>query len=149
VPAGLLQPTYLSVINATARAHAGCARARSSRVVEEWYPGVTDPGCASITGASSSFPSCWHCNPFARAVHGGPGPFAEGRGVNNRGDAAFPGASPFPRRCSPVNHHMVTSAFPDHAVVSRYSLVNIDPDLPLDEAALFVLRGAHPAWVRS
>ena len=32
---------------------------------------------------------------------------------------------------------MGTSAFAEYSVVSRYSLVKIDPELPLDEAALF------------
>jgi alcohol dehydrogenase len=32
---------------------------------------------------------------------------------------------------------MGVSAFADHAVVSRRSLVKLDPDLPLDAAALF------------
>jgi alcohol dehydrogenase len=37
----------------------------------------------------------------------------------------------------PVNHHMGCSAFAEAAVVSRRSLVKIDRDLPLQEAALF------------
>jgi Zn-dependent alcohol dehydrogenase len=36
-----------------------------------------------------------------------------------------------------VNHLLGCSAFADHAVVSRRSLVRIDRDLPFDEAALF------------
>jgi alcohol dehydrogenase len=36
-----------------------------------------------------------------------------------------------------VNHHMGVSAFAECAVVSRRSLVRLDPDLPFDEAALF------------
>lgn len=54
------------------------------------------------------------------------------------------------RRLSPVgggllNHHLGCSAFADHAVVSRRSVVKVDADLPWDEAALFgcaVLTGA-------
>ena len=38
---------------------------------------------------------------------------------------------------TPVNHHLGVSGFADYATVSRRSLVKIDPDLPLDEAALF------------
>jgi alcohol dehydrogenase len=37
----------------------------------------------------------------------------------------------------PVNHHMGCSAFAEAAVVSRHSIVKVDPDLPLEEAALF------------
>ena len=36
-----------------------------------------------------------------------------------------------------VNHHLGCSAFAEYAVVSRRSLVRIDPELPLAEAALF------------
>ncbi|PKP91168.1 MAG: alcohol dehydrogenase, partial [Alphaproteobacteria bacterium HGW-Alphaproteobacteria-16] len=36
-----------------------------------------------------------------------------------------------------IHHHLGVSAFADHAVVSRNSLVKIDRDLPLEEAALF------------
>jgi alcohol dehydrogenase len=36
-----------------------------------------------------------------------------------------------------VNHHLGCSAFADHAVVSRRSVVKIDRDLPFDQAALF------------
>jgi len=38
---------------------------------------------------------------------------------------------------SPINHHLGCSAFAEHAVVSRRSLVKLDPALPFDEAALF------------
>jgi alcohol dehydrogenase len=36
-----------------------------------------------------------------------------------------------------VHHHLGVSAFADHATVSRRSLVKIDKELPLEEAALF------------
>ncbi len=45
----------------------------------------------------------------------------------------------------PVNHHLGVSAFADHAVVDRGSVVVISKDVPLDLAALFgcaVLTGA-------
>ena len=38
---------------------------------------------------------------------------------------------------APINHHLGCSAFAEHAVVSRRSLVKLDPALPFDEAALF------------
>ena len=37
----------------------------------------------------------------------------------------------------PINHLLGVAAFADHAVVARESCVKIDPDLPLDIAALF------------
>ena len=36
-----------------------------------------------------------------------------------------------------VHHHLGVSAFADYATVSRHSLVKVDKDLPLNEAALF------------
>src|SRR5205807_2340377 len=41
------------------------------------------------------------------------------------------------RNGSDVHHHLGVSAFADHATISRRSLVKIDKELPLDEAALF------------
>lgn len=49
---------------------------------------------------------------------------------------------------TPVHHHLGVSAFADHAVVSRHSLVPIDPRLPFEHAALFgcaVLTGVGAA----
>jgi alcohol dehydrogenase len=36
-----------------------------------------------------------------------------------------------------LNHHMGISCFAQYATVSRHSLVKIDPEVPLDEAAMF------------
>jgi alcohol dehydrogenase len=36
-----------------------------------------------------------------------------------------------------INHHLGVSAFAEHAVVARESLVKVDPTLPFDEAAVF------------
>jgi alcohol dehydrogenase len=78
-------------------------------------------------------PSCGHCLPCAegRPALCGPGAAANeagtllGDGVRlHDGDGA-------------VHHHLGVSAFASHAVVSRRSLVKLDPDLPLHEAALF------------
>jgi alcohol dehydrogenase len=54
-----------------------------------------------------------------------------------------------------VAHHLGVSAFADHAVVSRRSVVRVDPDVPAEVAALLgcavltgggaVLNAAHPA----
>jgi alcohol dehydrogenase len=38
---------------------------------------------------------------------------------------------------APLNHHMGCSVFAEYATLSRRSLVKIDADIPLDEAALF------------
>jgi alcohol dehydrogenase len=48
----------------------------------------------------------------------------------------------------PIHHHLGCSAFASHAVVSERSLIRVDKDLPLQEAALFgcaVLTGVGAA----
>jgi len=78
-------------------------------------------------------PSCGHCVPCAegRPALCEPGAAANGAGTLLSGKRRL--------RCdgAEVNHHLGCSAFADHAVVSRRSLVKVDPALPLDEAALF------------
>ncbi|MBV8093472.1 MAG: zinc-dependent alcohol dehydrogenase family protein [Acetobacteraceae bacterium] len=78
-------------------------------------------------------PSCGHCLPCAegRPALCEPGAAANGAGTLLSGKRRL--------HCdgAEMNHHLGCSAFADHAVVSRRSLVKIDPDLPLSEAALF------------
>src|SRR6476661_2012488 len=102
-------------------------------VVEEVGPGVTD----LVRGdhvVLIFIPSCGHCNPCAE---GRPALCEKGAASNTAGTLLSGERRLFRGDGSPVNHHMGTSAFADYAVVSRYSLVKIDPELPLDEAALF------------
>ena len=78
-------------------------------------------------------PSCGHCA-FCGADRPAlcePGAAANGAGTLLGGDIHLSGAD------GPIHHHLGCSAFASHAVVSERSLVRIDPDLPLDEAALF------------
>ena len=78
-------------------------------------------------------PSCGHCVP---CMEGRPALCEPGAAANTAGTLLGGG-----RRLSmggkPVNHHMGVSAFAEYAVVSRRSLVKIDPTLAFDEAALF------------
>ena len=79
-------------------------------------------------------PSCGHCMPCSE---GRPALCEPGAAANGAG-TLLSGA----RRLSqpdgtPINHHLGCSAFAEHAVVSRHSLVKLDPALPFDEAALF------------
>jgi len=78
-------------------------------------------------------PSCGHCLPCAegRPALCEPGAAANGRGVLLSGDIRLS------KDGAPIHHHIGCSAFADHAVCSRRSLVKIDPELPLTEAALF------------
>lgn len=78
-------------------------------------------------------PSCGHCVPCAegRPVLCEPGAAANGAGTLLSGGRRL--------RCDgvEVHHHLGVSGFAEHAVVSRRSVVKIDRDLPLTEAALF------------
>ncbi|MEO8506727.1 MAG: zinc-dependent alcohol dehydrogenase family protein [Betaproteobacteria bacterium] len=78
-------------------------------------------------------PSCGHCPPCAegRPALCEPGAMANGAGT------LLSGARRLSRHGVPINHHLGCSAFAEYATVSRRSLVRIDRDLPLDEAALF------------
>jgi alcohol dehydrogenase len=78
-------------------------------------------------------PSCGHCPPCAegRPALCEPGAVANGAGT------LLSGARRLSRHGVPINHHLGCSAFAEYATVSRRSLVRIDDDLPLDEAALF------------
>ncbi|MCV0383978.1 MAG: zinc-dependent alcohol dehydrogenase family protein [Erythrobacter sp.] len=78
-------------------------------------------------------PSCGHCNPCAE---GRPALCEPGAASNGKGEL-LRGGTRITLNGEPVHHHLGCSAFAEHAVVSRRSLVRIDPELPLEEAALF------------
>ncbi|MFL6623425.1 MAG: zinc-dependent alcohol dehydrogenase family protein [Sulfurifustis sp.] len=78
-------------------------------------------------------PSCGHCGPCAE---GRPALCEPGAAANVAG-TLLSGARRIQRAGSPIHHHLGVSAFAEYATVSRRSLIKIDPDLPLDQAALF------------
>ena len=78
-------------------------------------------------------PSCGHCLPCSE---GRPALCEPGAAANTAG-TLLSGARRLSRNGSPVHHHLGVSAFAEYATVSRRSLVKIDPELALDEAALF------------
>ncbi len=79
-------------------------------------------------------PSCGHCGPCheGRPALCEPGAAANGAGTLLSGARRLVDA-----QALPIHHHLGCSAFAEHAVVSRRSLVRIDPGLPFDDAALF------------
>ena len=103
-------------------------------VVEEVGEGVADLARGDHV-VMVFMPSCGHCLPCAegRPALCEPGAAANGAGTLLSGARRLRCA----RRRATVNHHLGCSAFAEYAVVSRRSLVRIDPELPLDEAALF------------
>ncbi len=106
----------------------------ASGVVHEVGEGVTDllPGDHVVV---VFVPSCGHC---ALCAGGRPALCEPGAAANGAG-TLLSGA----RRISKVpdggllNHHLGCSVFAEYATVSRRSLVKIDADIPLEEAALF------------
>ena len=78
-------------------------------------------------------PSCGHCPPCSE---GRPALCERGAAANGAG-TLLGGARRLSRNGTPINHHLGCSAFAEYATVSRRSLVKIDPELPLAEAALF------------
>ena len=101
-------------------------------VVEEAGEGVQDLARGDHV-VMVFMPSCGHCLPCAegRPALCEPGAAANGAGTLLSGARRL--------RCdgAEVNHHLGCSAFAEYAVVSRRSLVKVDPELPLEEAALF------------
>lgn len=78
-------------------------------------------------------PSCGHC---ASCAEGRPALCVPGAASNGVG-TLLGGERRLFRDGAPVNHHMGCSAFADYAVVSRHSLVKVDPEIPFAEAAVF------------
>ncbi|MEM7025057.1 MAG: zinc-dependent alcohol dehydrogenase family protein [Pseudomonadota bacterium] len=78
-------------------------------------------------------PSCGRCIP---CMEGRPALCEPGAAANAAG-CLLSGARRLRLNGKEIHHHLGVSAFADHAVVSRNSLIRIDPSLPFDEAALF------------
>ncbi|MBT5415429.1 MAG: zinc-binding dehydrogenase, partial [Rhodospirillaceae bacterium] len=78
-------------------------------------------------------PSCGHCMP---CMEGRPALCEPGAAANGAG-TLLSGARRLGGTGGPVHHHLGVSAFAEHAVVSRRSIIRIDEDLSHEEAALF------------
>ena len=86
-------------------------------------------------------PSCGRCVPCAE----GRPALCEPAAVANGEGTLMSGAHRLQRNGVSVHHHLGVSAFAEYAVVSKNSVVKIDPELPFEEAALFgcaVITGA-------
>jgi len=102
-------------------------------VVKAVGPGVTDLAVGDHVVAVF-VPSCGQCAPCAE---GRPALCEPGAKANTAGTLINGGHRLRRANGEPINHHLGVSAFADHAVVSRNSLVKIDPRLPFEHAALF------------
>jgi len=101
-------------------------------VVQEVGPGVDDLKVGDHV-VMVFVPSCGHCLPCAE---GRPALCEPGAAANGAG-TLLSGARRLHRNGGDVHHHLGVSAFAEYATVSRRSLIKIDKELPLDEAALF------------
>lgn len=101
-------------------------------IVEELGQGVTDLECGDHV-VLVFVPSCGHCEPCAE---GRPALCEPGAAANSAG-TLLSGARRLSRNSQPIHHHLGCSVFAEYATVSRRSVVRIDRELPLDEAALF------------
>jgi alcohol dehydrogenase len=101
-------------------------------IVEELGPGVEDLKKGDHV-VLIFVPSCGHCLPCAE---GRPALCEPGAAANTAG-TLLSGARRLHRDGSTLHHHLGCSAFAEYATVSRHSLIKIDPELPLEEAALF------------
>ena len=102
-------------------------------VVQELGPGVDDLKKGDHV-VLVFVPSCGHCAPCAE---GRPALCEPGAAANTQGTLLSGARRLFRSDGKPIHHHMGCSAFAEYSVVSRRSVVKIDSDLPLDEAALF------------
>jgi alcohol dehydrogenase len=78
-------------------------------------------------------PSCGHC---ACCAEGRPA-LCEPAAAANGAGALLGGGRRLSQNGAPINHLLGCAAFAEYATVSRRSLVKVDPELPLAEAALF------------
>jgi alcohol dehydrogenase len=101
-------------------------------VVEELGAGVDDLRKGDHVGMVF-VPSCGHCLP---CMEGRPALCEPGAVANGKGEL-LAGGRRLRKNGEALNHHMGISCFAQYATVSRHSLVKIDPEVPLDEAAMF------------
>ncbi len=82
----------------------------------------------------SFLPICSHCMP---CMTGRPALCENGLAANNKGELLGGGMRLHDQQNHLVHHHMGVSGFAEYSVVSRKSIVKIDPTLPFEIAALF------------
>ncbi len=104
----------------------------ASGVVEECGPGVMDLARGDPV-AMSFVPNCGAC-PYCSE---GRAALCEPGNAANAAGTLLSGARRFTCDDGTLNHHCGVSAFSEYSVVSRRSIVKLDPDIPLVHGALF------------
>lgn len=103
-----------------------------SGVIEAVGPGVEELSVGDHV-VYVFVPSCGHCVPCAE---GRPALCEPGARANVAG-TLLSGERRIRLNGEPINHQVGVSCFAEYAVSSTRSLVRVDPELPLDQAALF------------
>jgi alcohol dehydrogenase len=101
-------------------------------IIEEVGDGVTDLKIGDHV-VLVFVPSCGRCGP---CTSGRPA-LCEPAAKANAAGTLLSGERRLSFHAEPVNHLLGVAAFSTHAVVARESCVKINPDLPLELAALF------------
>lgn len=101
--------------------------------VVELGPGVHDLAVGDHI-VFSFLPICGHCMP---CMTGRPALCENGLAANNKGELLGGGIRLQDQQHHLIHHHMGVSGFAEYSVVSRKSIVKIDPTLPFEIAALF------------
>ncbi|GAB3963231.1 zinc-dependent alcohol dehydrogenase family protein [Spirosoma harenae] len=101
--------------------------------IVELGPGVNDLAVGDHI-VFSFLPICNQCMP---CMTGRPALCENGLAANNRGELMGGGLRLHDSHQQVVHHHMGVSGFAEYSVVSRKSVVKIDPTLPFEIAALF------------
>ena len=104
----------------------------ASGVVEALGPGVDDLKRGDHVVAVF-VPNCGHCLP----CNEGRPALCEPGALSNLNGSLLGGGRRLSRSDHPLHHHLGVSCFADHAVMSRNSLIKIDPEIDLVDAALF------------
>ncbi|MGH2644165.1 MAG: alcohol dehydrogenase catalytic domain-containing protein, partial [Chitinophagaceae bacterium] len=101
--------------------------------VMECGPGVTHLRQGDHV-VSSFMPSCGHCMP---CMTGRPALCELGSAANAKGTLLDGGIRLKNKDLHYLNHHLGVSAFAEYAIVSKHSLIKINPEIPSVVAALF------------
>lgn len=101
-------------------------------VIEELGSGVTDLRVGDHV-VTTFVPSCGVCEPCTR----GRAALCEPGAASNAAGTLQGGAHRLHHAGRALNHHLGVSAFAQYAVVSRQSVVRVDPTLPFAQAAVF------------
>ena len=130
--AGLCHSDLSAIAGTRARAVPTVVGHEASAIIREIGPGVTNfkPGDHVVMVFVASCGHCAHC-------YGGRTNLCESSWEARARGTLQSGARKLRVGNTVLNHYTGLSVFAEYAVVSQNSLVRIDPDIPLEDAAIF------------